>query len=62
MTLTQMQMFEIEHRRIADGNAAFMEMVNCKENPLTRSDLATLIERRPERWSRFAGFLNTLPE
>ena len=59
---SQIQMYQESHRRIADQNSAFMDLVNCKENPLTRSDLAANIRRNPERWERFSGFLNTLPE
>lgn len=59
--LTQMQRYEIARRDLADANRAFMDLVNCKANPLTREDLARGIERRPAVWSRFAGFLQTLP-
>ena len=61
MALTQFQMFEQARRDIAAANAEFMELVTCKENPLTREDLARNIERRPALWSRFSGFLDTLP-
>lgn len=61
MTLTQAQQYELARRKLAETNLAFMDLVNCRENPLTREDLARNIERRPELWSRFAGFLNTLP-
>lgn len=60
--LTQMQHFTIAHRKIADLNNAFMDAINCKENPMTRADLAALIARRPDVYGRFAGFLKTLPE
>lgn len=59
--LTQIQHYELARRKIAAGNLAFMELVNCKANPLTREDLAANIARRPALWSRFAGFLDTLP-
>lgn len=61
MSLTQMQRYEIARRDLADANRVFMDLVNCKANPLTREDLARNIERRPAVWSRFAGFLQTLP-
>ena len=61
MKLTQAQHYELARRNNADINATFMELVNCKENPLTREDLEANIKRRPELWGRFAGFLNTLP-
>ena len=42
-------------------NEAFMELVNCKENPLTREDLEVLCRKRPGVYGRFAGFLPRLP-
>lgn len=59
--LTQAQQYEKARRQLAECNATFMELVNCPTNPLTREDLARNIERRPALWSRFAGFLETLP-
>lgn len=59
--LTQAQQFTLAHRKIADLNNAFMEMVNCKENPMTREDLEALIAKRPHVYGRFAGFLDKLP-
>ena len=59
--LTQLQMFEQARRRIAALNSIFMELVNCKENPLTREDLEALIRKRPESYGRFSGFLDKLP-
>ena len=59
---TQQQMFWEAHRRIADANDAFMELVNCKENPITRQDLESLIRRNPARYGRFSGVLDKLPE
>lgn len=59
--LTQAQHYELARRQIAACNAAFMDLVNCKTNPLTREDLAANITRRPALWSRFAGYLNALP-
>ena len=59
--LTQLQQYEIARRRLADGNSAFMDLVTRRENPLTREDLVALTARRPAVYSRFAGFLDTLP-
>jgi hypothetical protein len=59
--LTQSQRYELARRQIAETNAAFMDLVNCPTNPLTREDLAANIARRPALWSRFAGFPETLP-
>ncbi|WP_024517012.1 hypothetical protein [Bradyrhizobium sp. Tv2a-2] len=61
MSLTQLQQYEAARRRLADSNLAFMEMVTHKTNPMTRDDLAALIKLRPERYSRFAGWLDVLP-
>ena len=59
---SQQQILWEEHRRIADANNAFMDLVNCKENPMTRQDLESLIRRNPARYSRFSGFLDKLIE
>lgn len=52
--------FEIAHRKIADQNIAFMEMVTHPTNPITREDLTRLIALRPERYGRFEGWLKVL--
>ena len=57
----QRQLFEEQRRLLADKNKAFMELVNHPTNPLTREDLARLIERNPQRYMWAAGFLKTLP-
>ena len=59
---TQQQIFWESHRRIADANDAFMDLINCKENPMTRQDLESLIRRNPARYGRFSGFLDKPPE
>lgn len=59
---TQLQMFMAAHRKIADSHIAFMDMVNCQENPLTRRDLVALIRRRPDRYSRYSHWLDKLPD
>jgi hypothetical protein len=59
--LTQAQHFEMARRKLADANAAFLELVNHPTNPMTREDLAALIKRRPDRYERFAGWLEKLP-
>lgn len=60
MKPTQKQMFYQAHRKIADGNNAFMELV--KAGDITRSELQRLIAKRPEVYTRFSAFLATLPE
>jgi hypothetical protein len=59
--LTQMQRYELARRKLAAENEAFMALVNCPTNPLTKEDLAANIGRRPALWARFAGFMDTLP-
>lgn len=58
---TQMQSFEDPRAKLAAKLSAFMDAVNCKENPLTREDLESLIAKNPDRYGMFAGFLKTLP-
>ena len=56
--LTQIQMFYLEQRRVADATEAFLFLV---ANGLTRQDLATNIARRPSLWGRYANWLPVLP-
>jgi hypothetical protein len=58
---TQFQRYEIARRQLADANETFLELVNHPTNPLTREDLAVNIRRRPQLWSRYAGWLDKLP-
>ena len=55
---TQHQIFYEEQRKIADLNTMFLCMV---EDGLTRKELMTLIERRPEKYERFENWLEKLP-
>lgn len=57
---TQMQMYQEAEQKIFRQNQAFMDMVNDPVNPLTKHDLERLIARRPEKYARFSGFLETL--
>lgn len=59
-SMTQHAHFYLAHRRTADINNTFFEMVNSS-NPLTREDLETNIKRRPALWGRFSSFLDKLP-
>lgn len=61
MIMTQFQHYELARRRLAEANVEFLNLVNHPTNPLAREDLARNIERRPGLWSRYAGFLDTLP-
>lgn len=57
---TQLQMYREAERQIAAGNELFLELVDHPTNPITRSDLEGMIKRRPERWGRFAPWLEKL--
>jgi len=60
--LTQAQHYEQTRRDVAAVNQQFMELVNCKENPMTKQDLIANIARRPSLWKRFEGFIDSLPD
>ena len=55
---TQEQQFWQAHRKIADGNEAFLFLV---QEGMTREELQTNINRRPSLWGRFANWLDKLP-
>lgn len=55
---TQVQLFYQAHRRLADANEAFLELVR---DGMTREELARNIERRPSLWQRYANWLDRLP-
>jgi len=59
---TQKEMFLGAHDNIAGLNTAFMDLVNDPANPMTNEDLRKLIERRPEVYGRFAGFIGKLAD
>ena len=52
---TQEQMFYAAGRKIADGNNLMMEMIRNQE--ITNAELAELVEKHPDRYGRFAGFI-----
>jgi len=56
--MTQLQMYWQVHQNIARGNDLFMQMVR---DGLTKKELATNIDRRPELWGRFENWLDKLP-
>lgn len=59
---TQAQHFELARRKLAEANTTFLELAFHPTNPMTKEELARNIERRPALWSRFAGYLDTLPD
>jgi len=59
---TQLQMYFSAVENTAQCDETFFFMANCKENPLTNSDLKKAIERRPELWGRYSGFIGKLAD
>lgn len=59
---TQYQMFQESQERLFERNLHFLEMVADPINPLTNQDLIRLIERFPERWSQFSGWIGKLKD
>ena len=57
---TQTQLFYQESAKIGGLNALMSEMV--ANGDITNAELAALIEKRPEVYGRFAGFVGTLPQ
>jgi hypothetical protein len=57
---TQKEMFYTAHGKTARLNTVFMDLVNDPANPMTNEDLKKLIEKRPEVYGRFAGFIGKL--
>ena len=59
---TQLRMCRDAERRLFERNQAFLDMINDPVNPLTNSDLKRLIERNPERYGTYSGFLGKLKD
>lgn len=55
---TQAQMFYAADRTASVVNQDFLWLV---QNGLTKEDLQANIKRRPSLWSRFEGFVDSLP-
>lgn len=56
---TQKQMFYRTQKVNAELDQQFLKLV---EDGLTRAELQRLIDRRPSLWSRWASWLDKLPE
>lgn len=56
---SQLQLYWESHRKIADGNLAFMEMVQSGD--MDRAMLGKLLVKRPEVYSRFSNWMEVLP-
>lgn len=59
---TQLRMCRDAERRLFERNRAFLDMINDPVNPLTNSDLKRLIERWPERYGMYSGFIGKLKD
>lgn len=53
---TPMRAWAEAHDKIADANLAMLDLL-YGTNPITDDELRALIERHPERYGRFAGYL-----
>ena len=58
---TQLQMYYAAERRAAKRDQEFLTIAFHPNNPMTQRDLKRLIERRPELWGRYEGYLPKLP-
>lgn len=54
--MTQEQHFWAAHRRLADQNAVMLDLL-FGPNPITDEELKKLIDKRPDRYGRFAGYI-----
>ncbi len=57
--MNQIQMYYAAVRRDGELNELFLELVR---DGMTRDELQKLIDKRPERYGRFSGWLEKLPE
>ena len=57
--MNQIQMYYAAVRRGGELNELFLELVR---DGMTRDELQKLIDKRPERYGRFSGWLERLPE
>jgi hypothetical protein len=53
---TQAHAYWRSHDIVAGGNEVMLELL-YGENPITDDELRALIEKRPETYGRFAGYL-----
>ena len=56
--MNQLQMYYAAEAKSARLNQAFLEMV---EDGMTSEELQSLIDRRPNVYGRFSGWLDKLP-
>lgn len=59
--MNQREMYYQAERRSAERDLTFLELVQHPTNPLTKRDLVANIERRPELWGRYTGWVDKLP-
>lgn len=61
-TQQQYRMCNDAQRRIAAKDAAFLEMINDPDNPMTNADLKLLIDRHPGRYGKYRAYLGKLKD
>lgn len=54
--MRQIDHFNVAHKRIADANEAMLELL-YGSNPITDDELRKLVEKRPDTYGRFAGYI-----
>jgi hypothetical protein len=57
MSKSQQQIYREQQANIARGNETFLHITET----LTREELVSLIEMRPELWGRFRQWVDVLP-
>ena len=61
MKPTQEQMYWQAQQREASINLVFLSMLEG-DNPITKTELLDLIEKRPELWGRFINYVSKLED
>ena len=59
MRKSQVQMFYEAGKKIAAGNDAMMDLI--RDGDISNDELQKLIDKRPDKYGRFQGFVGKLP-
>jgi hypothetical protein len=62
MKMTQKKMCIAALDKVSAMDRAVMDMINCKENPMTNADLESLIKRKPDVYGKYRGLVGKLKE
>ena len=62
MSMTQKQICVAALDKESAMDRAVMDMINCKENPMTNADLESLIKRKPDTYGKYRGLVGKLRE